>query len=44
MVQIIHIIQEVQINWDILEELMYQIIRHSVEYEEAQLGILEPSY
>lgn len=44
MVQIIHIIQEVQINWDILEELMYQITIHSVEYEEAQLGILEPSY
>lgn len=44
MVQIIHIVQEIRINWDILEELMYQINRHSIEFEEAELGILEPSY
>lgn len=44
MVQIIQFIQEVQINWDILEELMYQINRHAIEFEEAQLGILEPSH
>ena len=44
MVQIIHIVQEVQINWDILEELMYQINRNVTIFEEAELGILEPSY
>lgn len=43
-VQVIYIVQEIRINWDILEELMYQINRNVTTFEEAELGILEPSY